>query len=371
MSESDGYLVTGPLDVTITGGEDITRLYRSVRVVCPDLPTLESALDELKNSGSLEIKKTKRHIREARSKSPPGYRGALLQVEWRNESVALQLNTVQQTRWLIWAGEAFFSEDASLDTKTAREYMLAVSDYLYAVDTGNGEAEEPEASAFGLPETVDLYAPPPDYVIQGYRNYLNFLNDHKEIKTDFARGVVAFIPTDSLLDAMITGAPKEAFPNKEAPMLQREYRKFFYRGGQVRVMQTLNKAGFDTLGAGEYFFAVGLSGKIRFARELSRQEVARIEAETGGEVPRANHAFLFPGEPVLTAGAFFIEGDNKPHLARVNAQSGHYFYSNVSSTIRNDVTALSDYYLLTLGHFFRALDDLGIAYSNVLISKLW
>ncbi|UCE24832.1 MAG: hypothetical protein JSU74_01920, partial [Candidatus Zixiibacteriota bacterium] len=155
----------------------------------------------------------------------------------------------------------------------------------------------------------------------------------------------------------------------EAPMLQHEYRKFFDRGGDTRVMETLTQAGFDTLAEGEYFFAVSLAGKIRFGRELLRAEVEHLEKQTGRKVPRANHAFLFPGEPVLTAGAFFIEKDDVPKIARVTAQSGHYFYSNVSKTIREDISQRSDHYLLTLGHFFGALRDLGIPYDNILISK--
>jgi hypothetical protein len=154
-------------------------------------------------------------------------------------------------------------------------------------------------------------------------------------------------------------------------MLTREYRQFFERGGDVRVMQTLTAEGFDTLAPGEYFFAVNVAGKVRLGRELLRAEVRRIEEETGRKVPRANHAFLFPGEPLLTAGAFFVEHDDgKPYITEVNAQSGHYFYSNVSATIREDISERSDHYLLTLGHFFCSLEQLGIPHQDLLIRKM-
>ncbi len=71
----------------------------------------------------------------------------------------------------------------------------------------------------------------------------------------------------------------------------------------------------------------------------------------------------------MTAGTFFIEGD-PPRLARVNAHSGHYFYSNVTPTVREDIAVHSNDYLLSLGHFFNALDRLGIPYESVLISKM-
>ena len=135
-------------------------------------------------------------------------------------------------------------------------------------------------------------------------------------------------------------------------------------------MRTLTKEVFDTLKSAEYFFAVGMSGKIRFGRELLREEVKRIEAETGQKPARANHAFLFVGEPVLTAGAFFIENDGEPRIVEVNTQSGHYFYSNITATIREDVAERSNDYFKTIGHFFRALDSLEIDYHDLLLRKL-
>ena len=137
-------------------------------------------------------------------------------------------------------------------------------------------------------------------------------------------------------------------------------------------MQTLTKEGFDTLTSGEYFFAVGLNGDIRFGKEMTRTEVKKIETETGRKLPRANHAFLFPGEPVLTAGAFFIEQDKdgKPEIIKVNAQSGHYFYSNVNETIKDDIAVRSNQYLMTLGHFFKTLKNLNLPYKKILISKM-
>lgn len=371
ISEANGYHVTGPMDTRISHDKNIIRLYNSIRIICPDLEMLDTALSILKESSFLKIKKEKVYLKKTKSKKPAGYRGVLLDIEWNNTEITVQLNTIHQTRWLIWAKRAFFSNELKID-KTINKYLRAVSDYLYAVDNEHLDYEEPKAVDFNLPEKYDFYAPPPDYVISGYKNYMDFLFSYREIKVDFAHGIQAFIPTDSLLDAIITNAPEKAYPNKEAPMLPFEYRKFYNREGDIKSVQTLTSDGFDTLRAGEYFFAVGINGKIRFGRELLRTEVDRIEKETGKKVPRANHAFLFPGEPILTAGAFFIEKDiydNKPRLVRVTAQSGHYFYSNISSTIREDISENSNSYLFSLGHFLKALNELGIGYNNILISK--
>jgi hypothetical protein len=237
------------------------------------------------------------------------------------------------------------------------------------VDLGHVEAEAPSASSFNLPDTFDFYRPPPDYVIQGYANYKAFLHSHAEVRTTFAQGILAFVPTDSILAYLKDDAPAEAHPNKEAAALQHEYRKYFMRGGDGRELRTLDPDAFADLTPGEYFFAVSASGQLRFGRELLREEVARIEAETGHKAPRANHAFLFPGEPLLSAGAFFVALDPEPRITTVTAGSGHYFYSNIQPTIREDIANRSDHYLLTLGHFLRALDRIGVAYDEVLIRK--
>jgi len=367
FSEEEGFLVCGPLEPGLAFRSDVAvRVFLSHRVVCPDLAVQRQAIRRMQENHIFQSLRI--DIDHPRKTGPAGFRGVTAMLEYGGRYNLIQLNTVNQTRWLIW----FLDAERSImrdDRRTFDEHATAVSDYLYAIDQGQLDAPEPKAADFGLAEELDFYAPPPDYVIQGYQNYKDYLYGHSEIVTDFARGITAFIPTDSLLAVMKVETPLQAYPNKEAPMLQQEYRKFFDRGGDVRVMRTLTAEVFAGLKPGEYFYAVGLSGKIRFGRELLREEVERLEQETGRKVPRANHAFLFPGEPILTAGAFFIEGENPPRLVRVNAHSGHYFYSNVTPTIREDISMRSNEYLLTLGCFFSALDRLGIAYDSILISK--
>lgn len=362
---SDGYCVTGPLMLLSSGNSEINALYSAVRVICSDLKTLRSAAVLLQNNEKLSIDEITPTIDSPKETNLTGFRGVLARVRWQESQQSVRLTTTNQERFLIWAArqELPFTENM-------RGYALAISEYLFAIDNGELTKPEPVAGDYGLPTGADLYAAPPDYVIEGYDNYLAFLEKHASLKTDFAAGILAFIPSDSLLDVLKTLSPDEAFPNKEWPMLQTEYRKFFSRGGDVQTMNSLTRAGFDTLEAGEYFFAVSMNGDVRFGRELLRAEVQRLEQETGRKLPRANHAFLFPGEPILTAGAFFIVEDHDGHhLSEVNAQSGHYFYSNVSATIREDIAERSNHYLLTLGHFFKALDQLDIPYQRILISK--
>ena len=368
-SYSDGFQVTGPLDPLNEGKIEENLAMLSVRVICPDLKSCIEAVDKLRDSEDFEVETFNAQIIVADKLYAHGYRGCLAHVIWNGEERTVQFCTIQHTRWLIWAQKVAFDKELQEQYSKLGEYAIAVSDYFFQIDNGRLDAAKPKAADMGIPASLEIYAPAPDYVISGYDNYKAYLSDNKDLKTSFAVGIVSFVPGDSLLNALKVNAPQVAYPNKEAAHLQGEYRKFFQRGGLPNIIQTLDKEKFESLNPGEYFFAVGLNGSIRFGRELLREEVKRIEEETGNKVPRANHAFLFPGEPILTAGAFFIEGVDPSRIVSVNAQSGHYFYSNISSTVREDISERSNDYLLSLGHFFNALDRLGIEYESILISK--
>ncbi len=367
--ENGDYLVTGPLDPLFSGPDNASDLYHAVRVICPDHESLGRTLDAVQKDSTITITQIDRCLTSDCDGRPAGYRGAFVRFRWQGKSYLVQFNTVQQTRWLIWAQNILKKADPTIPPEKLDLYARALSDHFYAIDRKWEFIPEPKAADFALPERYDIYCKPPDYVIPGYENYRNFLRRHAGINTEFARGILSFVPTDSLLQALKDNAPGEAYPNKEAPMLQREYREFVERGGDVRLIKTLTADAFDTLKPGEYFFAVGLSGRIRFGRELLPEEERLIEVKTGQKVPRANHAFLFPGEPVLTAGAFFVKRDSMAHIVMVNALSGRYFYSNVTPTVREDIAVKSNRYILSLGHFFLALDRLNIPYSGIIISK--
>ncbi|MDH3890760.1 MAG: hypothetical protein OEV49_06715 [candidate division Zixibacteria bacterium] len=377
LLRAEGCYACGPLDPWFDSDTTFYAWFRTTRLICVDRAAVMRAAEALSNHqyhNNSPVSVGTAFVVPLYMPSSFRFYSNVLNGEKSDGQTApwnadIQLCTVQQNRYLIWlhrvASDGWFLENKSYRTK----YEAAVYQYLMSLDADSVH-RPPVATEFDLPALFDLYAEPPDYVIQGYQNYKDFLHAHAELTTEFASGITAFVPTVRTLEWMKENAPREAFPNKEAAKLQEEYSKFFRRGGDPGVLQTLTRAGFDGLQSGEYFFAVGLNGTIRFGRELLREEVDRIEKETGRKVPRANHAFLFPGEPLLTAGAFFIDERAEQKLVKVNAQSGHYFYSNIAETIRDDIATRSDHYLLTLGHFFIALDRLGIEYEGILISKL-
>lgn len=366
LPASNNYFITGSLDPTLPIIDKSKSVFSTVRIIAYDLTTCIGASEYVHHDSSIHILHTDRDQKE----NNPGYSGIIMDVEWDRDTTSIQFLTTQQNRFLIWYGNLLKKNYDITGNANFDRYAEAVSVYLTRDGNTHNDPAKIMAANYNLSVEYDLYAEPPDYVIEGYQNYKDYLYSYDEIKTEFAHGITAFIPTGELLQWFKDDAPHEAFPNKEAARLQEEYSKFFRRGGDVRTLQTLTKIGFDTLKTGEYFFAVGVNGAIRFGREMPREEVQKIEEATGHKGPRANHAFLFPGEAVLTAGAFFIDENATNKLVKINAQSGHYFYSNIAPTIREDIAERSDYYLLTLGHFFIALDRLGIPYDNILISKL-
>jgi hypothetical protein len=367
--ENDGYVVAGPLDPCWPDKQDF--LFDLPRVICANRNLFDGADSVFEDS----------LVAADRGRIDPVSRPGYSEIHYwmldftingkRKNAVVL---SYQHNREVIWEQRVRLEAAGTPWSEKRWSYMQAMRDYVHELDDGDNadgtSGEPPRAADFGLPDSYDLYPPRPDYVIQGYQNYKDYLHEHADIETYFADGILAFVPTDSLLDVLKRDAPEVAWPNKEAPLLQHEFKKFFDRGGDTRVMRTLTAEVLKSLESGEYFYAVGLNGKIRFAREMPREEIDRIEKETGKKVPRANHAFLFPGEPVLTAGAFFVVRDREARIAGVDTHSGHYFYSNVSETIREDVAVRSDEYLLTIGHFFRALDREGIPYDEILIRKM-
>jgi hypothetical protein len=358
-------------------GALMRRLFESYRVLTPDgeqPARLRGALSVPPPPG-VRVEVLLDHAREPRERYPAGYRGVLLRLEKAGRACEVQILGWHAHRWLVWARRAYAPKGEGRRRPVDR-YALAVGRHLAAAGAahrdGGSLPDPPAAAGFGLEEQDDLFAEPPPYVIGGYRNYLDFLEGHREIEWPLARGIYEFWPTRETLDRLVAMAPRgELFPNKEISMFQREVREFAERGGEFSDMMQLTGAGFEDLEPGHYFFALDRLGRIRMGRELSRLEVARAE-ERGEEPARANHALLYPGEAVLSAGEIEIERDEEtggPILRRLTAASGHYFYSNKTGSVREDVSVNGDRYLLSLGHVVRALRETGIPLDRVRVAK--
>lgn len=369
-SEDSGYITAGPLDCRFQGDSISYCLFRSLRVICPSIGSLEYAFSNLKKCSTITIDRWISHIHMARQETPLGYRGILAVVVFQGKTAYVQFNTIQETRWLIWAHDALRQDSArTISPDQWAGYARAMSEYLYAVDQNWPDNTSPKAGSFGLPDTMDFFPPLPEPAITPYQNYLNLFAPHTAITTDFARGINAFYPADSLLKALKTNAPAVAYPNKNSRSFQLEFANFISRGGDLREIKTLTKRVFDSLAAGEYVYAVSLSGKIRITREPAPGEIERYERMKAHKMPLIAESFLFPGEPVLVAGKLVVGRDSVSYIAEVNVRSSHYFQSLFSPAITSEIAEKSNDYLLSLGHFFRALEQAGIGNRPVLIRK--
>jgi hypothetical protein len=368
LESAHGFYVSVPLDLDFSGNPDLQRLLRSHRVVCADLAAMDTIVRLLAPPHDTTMDTVSWNSLEPAIGPAPVSAGVLTWSPYDGKKVPVLICTVQQLRWLIWARDHWSQPNMAWSSGLAH-YGMAVLSYLRRQDLAVDPNPPPDPARFDLPDSIDFYREPPDYVIQGYSAYKAYLSEHAAIGHDFANGAIEVWAKDSLLDALKNLSEPVLYPNKEAAGLQIEFREFYERGGTTRVLKTLDATLFSDLESGEYFYGVNASGQVRLGRELPREELDRILAETGHKAPRANHAFLFPGEPLLTAGALWIERDSSATLVAASAGSGHYFYSNIQPSIREDIAEKSDGYLLSIGHFFRALDALGIAYDSVLISK--
>jgi hypothetical protein len=216
-----GCFVTGPLNPFIDFGNDFKAVYSALRVICPNLESSHSAAQKLTDSKMLQRVKAYPSLIERRHVWDVFPRHSF-EAYHNDKRLYILIMTTQEVRYLIWLSRVISLSQQPL-TKEESRHCHEVAGYLDQIDRDNLDYEAPAADDYGLPVELDLYAPDPDYIIQGYQNYKDFLHSQAEIKTEFIEGVFAFTPTVETIDAMIAAAPQEAYPNKEAEKLQEEY----------------------------------------------------------------------------------------------------------------------------------------------------
>jgi hypothetical protein len=349
LPDSTYFCIAGALDPNRNAASETALLFETVRIICPDLTAMQQAVRALKDCKEIKIKKLRHDIEKARTADPAGYRGITVRFVWQDQEKSIQLITFQQLRWLLWAS-TIPSNDSKADTKAGRSYAIAVSDYLDSFDRGASLAKIPLATDFGLPQRYDLYQPLAD-------DEIAFTDAVAEITTSFANGITAFSPTDSALTEFKQLATGETFTESDRSMLQWQCREFFSSGQGLADIKTLSSESLRQLEPGSYAFAVGADSTVRFAK------ITQPNARRWSQSP---HALLFCNQPVLTSGNFGIERDTTAHIARINICS-HTLLGNLAT--ETEPRRLSDRRLTTLGHFFQALDRLGIPHHGILISK--
>ncbi len=359
-----GYFVLGPLDLGATLPDTADLVRTTLRIIAPDprasrnitrhlwVPTGGVALDELQPSDTLF------------HPMPPGYSGRLLKGSIAGETALVQVFTIQEHRWLIWAQRAQIDDITEEVAGPIARYANAVTRYLAAVDSGRTTTGPPAAAEYGLEPVFDLYAQAPQPVVRDRQGYERLLAENRSFSFgDDVRDVDAFVPGPPLVSRMREGADPVLYPDKDGDIaLQHLYRDFQGSGGRWSGYPLLNATTIGRLQPGRYLYITDRFGVIR---------VALAPSTFAGSSGRVSAALLAHGDPLRAAGELVIESrpGEPARVVEVNIDSEQYFFSNLSLTLYEDVEMRSNRYVAAVGHVLTGLDQGRLPTENILVRK--
>lgn len=365
LPTDSGYWVLGPLDLTVDLPDTMDLVRTTLRIVAPHprdsrgvtrrlwIPTGGVALEELQPADTLP------------HELPPGYLGRFLKGSIVGERTFVQVLTVQEHRWLLWAARARVAGIRERVNGPLARYSRAVASYLAAVDSGVPTAGPPQAIEFGLDPAFDLYARPPEPMIRDRQGYLRLLDDHRAFTLDGAvRDVYGFVPGPLLVGWLEDQADAVLFSNKDGETaLQHRYRDYERSGGRWSGYPVLSAASLPELRPGRYVYAVDRYGVIRIG--------SAPDAGDAGTGAAVSAALLAHGEPLRAAGVLVLtaEPEGPPRVAEVSVRSEEYFFSNLALTLYEDVEQRSDRYVAAVGHVLAALELGRVPREGILIRK--
>ncbi len=364
LPTDSGYWVLGPLDLSANLPDTMDLVRTTLRVLAPTpaasralsrrlwLPTGGVALEELQPADTLP------------HELPPGYPGRFLKGTVVGESVYLQVLTIQEHRWLLWAQRAQLTGVRQRVAGPLARYSESLTRHLAAVDSGTRTAGPPRAIEFGLDPLFDIYAQPPEPVIRDRAGYLDLLRRNRAYTLDDqVRNVVGVVPGAELASWLEERADSLLYPNREGEVaLQHRYRDHRAAGASWSDRPVLNTATLARLRPGSYAFIVDRFGFMRIGPKAPG-------GASGG--PEVTCAMLAQGDPVRVAGELVLATDEggTPSVRELSVFSEDYFFSNRSLTLYPDVEERSDRYVLALGHALRALDQARVPRDDVIIRK--
>jgi hypothetical protein len=362
-----GYFVLGPIDLSADLPDTTDLVRTTLRIVTPDprssrrvtrrlwVPTGGVALEELQPADTLVIP----------HELPPGYLGRFLKGTIVGQNVLVQVFTVREHRWLLWAQRAQVAGITELVSGPVPRYSAAVARYLAAADSGRTTSGPPRVIDYGLDPSYELFGQPPEPVIRDRPGYRRLLDENRAFTLgDAVRDVIAFVPGPSLVGWLEEQADPVLFTNKDGEAaLQHRYRDYETSGGRWFGYPVLTPSSLSSLRPGRYIYVADRYGVIRVAR------TSMTGFDMGGAA--ITHALLAHGEPVRGAGEMVLaqEPGELIRVAELNIYSEEYFFSNRSLTLYDDVEERSDRYVAAVGHVLRGLELARVPRDDVLIRK--
>ncbi len=364
LPTDSGFWVLGPLELAADLPDTTDLLRTTLRILAPDptrsrtiarrlwVPSGGVALEELQPADTLP------------HELPPGYPGRFLEGTIVGENVFVQVLTVQEHRWVLWAERAQLTGVRQRVSGPLARYSEAVTRHLAAVDSGVRTSGPPRALEFGLDPTFDLYARPPEPVIRDREGYLQLLRRHRTFDLDDrVQDVYGVVPGPSLVSWLEARSDRVLFLNREGGVaLQHRYRDFLGSGARWSGRPVLNATTLSRLRPGRYAFVVDRYGVMRVGPKAPEGVAAASDASC---------ALLAHGEPVRVAGELVLaaDGDGPLRVGELSVACEEYFFSNLSLTLYPDVEERSDRYVIELGHALRALDQARVPRDGVLLRK--
>lgn len=366
--EEGGQFIDEPFGSTDQMPDEARPLFETFRVVVPTVDDIEKNLARLFGASSyLKIRKITRYDRDPGAPGLPGFRGVWCQTE-NKDDVGFSIVTINQNRFLIWAKMGYYPAygNDSINPKVRDQYARDVSQYLAGVDLKVPENVAPEAGGRGLPAWMGIQ---PSVTQEG--EWWSICRDSlalrsNEINSWGFRGVWAIAPTAETIDSIIAHVRDTLWSNAMAATLQSQFQRVvegFYSRHNV---STLTKARFDSLSYGtEHDFVVDRFGRIRICQRPPEGE--------SNQPPE----LYFAAAPILTHGAFRTRRVPEwshgipPELETVRVECSPYFINSAQSIEgRNRFQPALDEHMQSVGHFLRAVRDLGISLRFLVVSRL-
>jgi hypothetical protein len=378
--ESMGFRVHAPMEPVGGTCGDMSRLVAAFRVIVPEDVTVTEAAYRLSTGGSPFI----RYIEIEQQTGflpvlPVGYSGVPVTAKLDKKVFDVHFLTVNMDRWLIWARTCYFPILKSDRDTPMQEYAAEVSQYLRRTDFGDKKLPVLKASAVGASEKADLFGDykPGDRVISEYQE---LVASNMEMDIGPAQGVIGFTAGSRAVEWLVDHRGNALYDSEKQGELQRAFYDFVMDGRDFQEIKALTAEALAGLEPGWYFYAVDRYQRVRFCpMSASPQDGAD---RYWGERLKPYECLLFPGQAVLASGEFEIAREGQVlgaslsgawapthRISSVNAFSSYYFYSPDDRNLNKSIEGKSDDYVQTVGHLFKALEDMGVEAEGVLVSK--
>jgi len=378
--ESQGFRVNAPMKPVAGTPQNFARLVEAYRVIVPDDVTVTQAAHRFTSRSSPFIPYVEaKQESEFRPVLPVGYGGVPVTAVLDGKVVDVQFLTVNMQRWLIWARTCYFPVLKGDRDTPMQEYAAEVSQYLRRTDFGETELPELDPSDFGAPARSDLFGGSkplhPDLA-----EYVDYTSSCREIDVGPVRGVLNFTAGRGAIEWFVDHCGNSFYRDRNQGDLQRVFYTFTIEGREFAELRSLTPEVLATLEPGRYFFAVDEYGRVRFGPMKLAPDAP--QQSLWAERMKSYECLLFPGQPLRAAGEFVVAAGEPPmaadlegapaaprRIAAVNAFSAYYFYRPDDKNLERRIEKKSDEYLRSVGHFFRALEGMGIEAEGVMVSK--